>query len=226
MQVINILDQLSTNHGQPTPVVLKTNGTVFHSPYLATNAPEDLFCRIKECAVMALLGCNSYMDQQLVTDALHVLLKAGLYTQRFKDWDHLTLGAQTWIALQTMVQEAFQQRLNKTAPTAGHQGYAPAMPHQQNSFGILGQNKLDDNSVETVATQVAEMTYQSQMTASNMTNTSQHAEQQFAHLASQQNMMETGFQPVWTSTLHYSIKNYFLSVQHLYIIYSLAFFLP
>jgi hypothetical protein len=36
----------------------------------------------------------------------------------------------------------------------------------------------------------------------------------------------TGFHPVWTSTLCYSIKNNFLSVQHLYIIYSLTFFLP
>jgi hypothetical protein len=63
------------------------------------------------------------------------------------------------------------------------------MSHQQNTFGILGQNKLDDNSVETVATQVAALTYQSQMTTSTTTNASQRAEQQFAHLASQQNMM-------------------------------------
>jgi hypothetical protein len=83
----------------------------------------------------------------------------------------------------------FQQRLNVTASTAGHQGYAPTMPHQQNTFGILGQNESDNNSAETVATQVAALTYQSQMTASSMANASQCAEQQFAHLASQQNMM-------------------------------------
>jgi hypothetical protein len=63
------------------------------------------------------------------------------------------------------------------------------MPHQQNAFGMLGQNNLDDDSVETVATQVAALTYQSQMTVSTMAYASQHAEQQFAHLASQQNMM-------------------------------------
>jgi hypothetical protein len=48
---------------------------------------------------------------------------------------------------------------------------------------------LDNNSVETVATQVAALTYQSQMAASTTANASQLAEQQFAHLASQQNMM-------------------------------------
>jgi hypothetical protein len=89
------------------------------------------------------------------------------------------LGAQTWIALQTMILEAFQHRLNMMAPTTGHQGYAPAMPHQQNAFEILGQTESDNKSVDTVATQVATLTYQSQMTASSAANTSQCAEQQF-----------------------------------------------
>jgi hypothetical protein len=59
--VIDILDQLSAIYGQPTPAILETNDTVFHSPYLAADAPEVLLCRIKECAEMALLGCNPYM---------------------------------------------------------------------------------------------------------------------------------------------------------------------
>jgi hypothetical protein len=99
-------------------------------------------------------------------NAIHLLLTAGLYTQPFEDWDQLMLGAQTWMTLQTMIQEAFQRRLNAMAPTAGHQGYAPATPHQQNAFGIFGTTNLDNKSVDTVATQVAALTYQSQMTAS------------------------------------------------------------
>ncbi len=63
------------------------------------------------------------------------------------------------------------------------------MPHQQNAFEILGQNELDNDLVETAVTQVAALTYQSQMTASSMANASQHVEQEFAHLSSQQNMM-------------------------------------
>ncbi len=63
MQVIDILDQLSTIYGQPTPAVLETNNTVFCSPYLATNAPEVLFCHIEECAKTAHLGCNPYIYQ-------------------------------------------------------------------------------------------------------------------------------------------------------------------
>jgi hypothetical protein len=74
MQVINILDQLSTIYGQPTPAVLKTNNTVFHSPYLAANAPEVLFCHIKECAETVLFSLNPYTDWQLVTNLIHLLL--------------------------------------------------------------------------------------------------------------------------------------------------------
>jgi hypothetical protein len=48
MQVINILDQLSRIYDQPTMAVLETNNTVFRSPYPDANAPEVLFCHIKE----------------------------------------------------------------------------------------------------------------------------------------------------------------------------------
>ncbi len=99
MQVINILDQLSTIYSQPTPAVLKTNDTVFCSLYSAANAPEVLFRRIKECAKTAQLSRNPYTDWQLVTNAIHLLLTTKLYTWPFEDWDRLTLTAQTWIAL-------------------------------------------------------------------------------------------------------------------------------
>jgi hypothetical protein len=76
-----------------------------------------------------------------------------------------------------MIQEAFQRRLNATAPTAGHQGYAPARPFQQNAFGALTANNLDDDSANTVATQMAALTYQSQHTATTAANLSQQMNQ-------------------------------------------------
>ncbi len=99
MQVINILDQLNTIYGQPTPAVLKTNNTVFCSPYLTANAPEVHFRRIKECAKMALLSRNLYTDCQPVTNAIHLLLMTGLYNQPSKDWDRQLVAAQTWITI-------------------------------------------------------------------------------------------------------------------------------
>jgi hypothetical protein len=60
-------------------------------------------------------------------------------------------AAQTWIALHALIQESFQHQLNAMAPTAGHQGYALALPHQQND--------TDDVSIKTVATQVAALAF-------------------------------------------------------------------
>ncbi len=48
---------------------------------------------------------------------------------------------------------------------------------------------FDNKSADTVATQVAALTYQSQLNASTAANLIQHTEQQFAHLALQQNLM-------------------------------------
>ncbi len=191
MQVINILDQLSTIYGQPTPAILKTNNAVFCSPYLAADAPEVFFRGIEECAETALLGHNPYTDQQLITNAISLFLTTGLYIWPFKEWNQPTAPNQTWIALCTMIQETFQQRLNATAPTTGHHGYAQAMPLQQNAFEIFGDMMadLDDKSANMVATQVAALTYQSQFTTSIVANLLQWAKQQFAHLASQQNLM-------------------------------------
>jgi hypothetical protein len=88
-----------------------------------------------------------------------------------------------------MIQEAFQQRLNATALTAGHQGYAPARPFQKNAFGALAANDSDDNSANTVATQVAALTYQSQHTATTAANLSQQMNQYMQTLAHQHNLL-------------------------------------
>ena len=74
------------------------------------------------------------------------------------------------------------------APNAGHHGYAPAQLYQQNAFGILGKTKSDDEEsiANTVATQVAALTYQSQLTQSTAINTSQRQDMQLAQLAANQ----------------------------------------
>jgi hypothetical protein len=107
MHVIDILDQLSTIYGQPTLAILGTNNAVFCSPYLAADAHEVLFCQIEECGELALLGRNPYTDRQLVTNAIRLLLTTRLYIRPFKEWNCLTAPNQTWIALCTMIQEAF-----------------------------------------------------------------------------------------------------------------------
>jgi hypothetical protein len=174
-------------------VALELNNVAFCSQYSAANAPKVLFRCIKNCAEIAILGNNPYTDRQLINNMICLLLTMGLYIRPLEEWDRLLPVAQMWIGLRCLIQEAFQRCLNATAPTAGHHGYGPTQPYQQNAFGILGETKSDNEEsiTNTVATQVAALTYQSQRTQSKAANTSQRHDMQLAQLAANQEAHHT-----------------------------------
>ena len=64
-----------------------------------------------------------------------------------------------------------------------------ATPFQQNAFGALAANNLDNASAETVATQMVALTYQSQLTATTAANLSQQMGQYLQILAHQQDQL-------------------------------------
>jgi hypothetical protein len=64
METRDILDQLSQTYGQRTPAALEINDVTFCGHYSAADAPEVLFWHIKNCAEIAILGNNTYTDQQ------------------------------------------------------------------------------------------------------------------------------------------------------------------
>jgi hypothetical protein len=101
----------------------------------------------------------------------------------------MLVANQTWITLQTLIQEAFQRQLNATAPTAGHHKYNPAQRFQENTFDILGEDNNDEDEElfsNMLASQVAALTYQSQLTQSMAVNTSHCQEQQMARITAVQ----------------------------------------
>jgi hypothetical protein len=106
---------------------------------------------------------NLYTGRQLTTNAIHLLLMTGSYFCPFKEWDHMAPEDQTWIVLCTLIQEVFQCCLNTTAPTASHHRYTPAMMHHQNTIGALAIADSEDDMEDTIATQVAALTYQRQL---------------------------------------------------------------
>ena len=192
MTTVMILDQLSSVYGKPTSAALEANDTLFRSPYSAADAPEVLFRRIEDCAEIATLGDNPYTDKQLIHMAVRHLLTTGLYIRAFEDWDLIDPVDRTWVELRSIIQDAFERRLNATAPTAGHHGYAPALPYMlNNAFGAFGPaaETSDDESVDTIATQMAAVTMQSQLTATTAANSSQRHEQGMQALAQQNQLL-------------------------------------
>jgi hypothetical protein len=49
MEVRDIFNQITSTYRRPTPAALLQNDMSFQSVYSPQNAPEVLFCRIKEC---------------------------------------------------------------------------------------------------------------------------------------------------------------------------------
>ena len=115
--------------------------------------------------------------------------QTGLYVRAFEEWDRLQPKEQTWVALRMMIQGAFQHRLNATAPTVGHRGYAPVLPYQ-NALSALAED--DDNEdgeesiAESISNHLAALTNQSQMIASTAATTTQCNSQQLANIKAKQ----------------------------------------
>ena len=167
MEIMEMLDQITTTYGRPTPNALLQNDTFFRSAYSPADAPETLFRRIEDCQEVQLLGEDPYTPKQLLNNAIRLLLQCGLYTRDFEDWDRKPAADKIWTELKTFIQEAYQRRLNATNITSGQQGYV------QNAFAVLADESTDDDDddVQTVITQMAALTTQSQLTAASQAAT-------------------------------------------------------
>jgi hypothetical protein len=145
-------------YGRPTPAALLQNDTLFRSVYSPQDAPKVLFRCIKDCQEVQILEEDPYTPQQLLSNAVCLLLQCGLYTRNFDDWDQKIASDKIWTNLKTFVQECHTRCLNATSITAGSQGYV------QNAFATLMEELDDkDNNMQTVMTQMAMLTTQSQL---------------------------------------------------------------
>ncbi len=89
MRVLDILNQLSNIYSKPTLAALEAKNNIFQGLYLAADAPEALFCWIKDCVKVALLGKNPYPNKQLVLTTICLFFGTGLYVRAFEEWDLL-----------------------------------------------------------------------------------------------------------------------------------------
>jgi len=185
MNIIDMLDELVTTYGRPTPVALLTNDTLFRSAYSPIDAPEVLFRRIENCQEVQVLGDDPYTAVQLLNNAVRLLLACGLYQRDFEEWDRRAAADKTYLQLKPFIQAAFQRRLNASGNTTGQQGYV------QNAFNALTEDSDDDidDDVATIVTQLAAMTNQSQLTAASTTATTNNVNAAITQLAANQQTM-------------------------------------
>jgi hypothetical protein len=105
MELCDTFDQITTTYGRPTPAALLQNDTLFMSVHSLQDTPEVLFGHIKDCQEVQILGDNPYTSQQLLDNAVRLLLQCGLYTRNFEDWDQKLPAEKIWTNLKTFIQE-------------------------------------------------------------------------------------------------------------------------
>jgi hypothetical protein len=127
----------------------------------------------------------------LLNDAVHLLLQTGLYFHDVEDWGDCKIAAdKIWTNLKTFVQESYTRCLNATSITTSAQGYV------QNAFTALAEESKDeDDDVQTVITQMAALTTQSQLMANTAAETNASVTTAINQLAANQQAMQKQFTP-------------------------------
>jgi hypothetical protein len=188
MEPREIFDQIMATYGHPTPAALLQNNALFWSVYSPQDAPKVLFCRIEDCQEVQILGEDPYTVQQLLNNAVRLLLQCGLYTRDFEDWDRKTAANKIWTNLKTFIQECYTRGLNATSITTGAQGYV------QNAFAALHEESdKEDDDVQTIITQMAALTTQSQLTATTAAKSSAAVAAAISQFAANQHAMQQQF---------------------------------
>jgi hypothetical protein len=76
MLIQDILTQLETLYGKPTPMVLHNNNILFWSAMARTDAPKMLFYRIKQCQEIATLAGDPFTPMQIMNTVVCILMQA------------------------------------------------------------------------------------------------------------------------------------------------------
>jgi hypothetical protein len=155
MSIQFILNQLEDAYGKPSAAALFANDTLFKSSFSATKAPELLFYHIEQCQEIMTLGKLPYTPEQVITNALRLLMASQIFpTREFDMWENMAV--KTYPALKTFIHEAYSRCLNSmelrnTTSTLG------CAPPAQNMYHVLDMGDNDDNSATniTVATAIA-----------------------------------------------------------------------
>jgi hypothetical protein len=88
MSIQDILTQLETLYGKPTPMALHNNDILFRSTMATTDAPKMLFYRIEQCQEIANLAEDPYTLMQIMNTVVLILMQAQvLPSKEFNTWE-------------------------------------------------------------------------------------------------------------------------------------------
>ena len=91
-----ILDHLSNLYGRLTPNEKTHNKTMCTAPYNPRDPIEDIFDRLEECFVVALIAKPAYSTEKMVDKSLIAIQLTSLYSTAIFEWNVIDEVNQTW----------------------------------------------------------------------------------------------------------------------------------
>jgi hypothetical protein len=187
MELCMIFDQMTVTYGCPTPAALLKNDSLFRSVYSPQDASKVLFQCSEDCQEVQILGEDPYTPQQLLNNAVHLLLQCGLHAREFDYWDCKPAAEKIWTNLKMFIQDVHTHRLNATSLMVGFQGYT------QNAFAILQESDNEDEDVQSFVTQMGALITQSNLSATTAAKSTAGVTTTIAQLAVNQQTMQQQF---------------------------------
>jgi len=176
MSIRDIFDQMASTYSKPTPDAMRQNNVNFLAAYNLQDPPEILFKQCTDVQEIAMLAKKPYTTQQLLINAINLLVRCGLYQRDLEDWEHKPLIDQTWINLRPFIQEAYQRCLTSGTITSAQGEFA-----QNNRFaGLATDVDFDDDTAETIAGTIN--SHMANLTAQTAATINEHATQTNASL--------------------------------------------
>jgi hypothetical protein len=139
---------------KPSSALLFATDTLFKSPFAASEAPELLFYQIKQCQEVTTLGKLPYTSEQIIQNALCLLISSNIFPMReFDTWEQSLVT--TYPALKRFIHKAYTHRLNlmELRDMAAELRYTVPTNNMYHVFegDVDDNNSATDNMVATIA---------------------------------------------------------------------------
>jgi len=119
-----IIQKLRDTYGKPTPAKKSANEANFAAPWNPSEPIEELYDRLEDCYLTAMLAKPAFTIDQMIDRALRAIQQTGLYTTAVLEWNGFDLANKTWPQFKEHFAEAYEIRCATGAGTAAAHGYA------------------------------------------------------------------------------------------------------
>ena len=173
LKVRDLLTYLFQHYGRILPHALADNDKQFRKDWDPTSPFETLIDQIETAQELAIDGMQPYSQPQILSNALHLVQKTGVFAEDCRKWTAKPEPEKTWTNFKTHFLDAQEQfRLQQTAKHSGYLGYLldqqlneKCMPILEAANSIVTASTAREEELSTLsATHTAYSAQQSKLT--------------------------------------------------------------